>query len=938
MNKLPPLPIYLEKRLPTSKQIELKSSGGYHREAVTFELNGQSVTGQAGQTILQVAKDNGIDIPHLCYKEGLRGDGNCRACVVEIEGERTLAPSCCRTINDKLKVKTDSERALKSQKMVLELLKSDTTDTQFKLENELDFWVDKMAVTETRFVQKQIPAGDNSHPAIKLNLEACIRCTRCVRACREEQGNDVLGLSKRGNEAHIVFDIDDLVADSSCVSCGECIQACPTGALSATSDLIEADKKIDSVCPYCGVGCLVTYHVKDNKIVKVSGRDGPSNHSRLCVKGRFGYDYINHEDRLTQPMIRKKGRVKDPTMKDYDRSNPYADFEPVSWEEALDFAAAGLAKVLTEKGGNAIAGFGSAKCSNEEAYLYQKIMRARLKTNHIDHCSRLCHAASVVALLEGIGSGAVSNQVDDVQLADVAIVIGSNTTGNHPVAATWMKNAIEGKTKLIVMDPRQIELMYKADYAIQFKADTDVALMNAMLYTIIEEDLTDKAFIEKRTEGFAELKANLFDNDYSPERMADICGISAPVIREIAREYATAKNSMIFWGMGVTQHTHGTDNARCIIALALITGQVGRPGAGLHPLRGQNNVQGTSDLGVLPMYYPDYQKVGDEQTRYKFEAAWQTELNPVVGKMMMDIFKAIEYKEIFSMYIMGENPAMSDPDLNHTRKVLSMLEHMVCQDIFYTETAYFSDVILPASAFAEKTGTFTNTDRRVQLARQAVAPPEGVRQDLWILNEMGKRLNLEKSYDNAEQIFAEMREVMPSYAGITWQQLDNESSVTYPKTREDADSKPVIFENDFPTPNGLGKLVPAKFIPANELPDMEYPYVLITGRQLEHWHTGTMTRRSSVLDQLEPDALIMMNHLDIEKMGLSAGEWVKVKSRRGEIQARVRLDDGLREGEIFIPFVYYEAAANILTNSSVDPFAKIPEFKFCAVKVEPVAA
>lgn len=926
------LPIYKENKLPTSQKVELDLNGGYQRQEVTFELNGQTVTAKEGQTVIQVAKDNGVEIPHLCYKEGLRPDGNCRACVVEVEGERVLAPSCCRNVTADMKVKTNSERAIKSQKMVLELLKTDVSDALFNCDNELNLWADKLGVTTGRFEQKALKTGDNEHPAIKFNLEACIRCTRCVRACREEQGNDVLGLAKRGNDAHIVFDIDDEVKLSSCVSCGECVQACPTGALSVAADIEVADKVVPSACPYCGVGCLVDYHVKDNKIVKVTGRDGPANYSKLCVKGRFGFDYVNHQHRITQPMARKAGSPKDPTMTDYDPADPWKHFEPVSWEVALDKAAEGLLNVFNEKGGDGIAGFGSAKCSNEEAYAFQKLLRARLKTNHIDHCSRLCHAASVVALLEGIGSGAVSNQVDDVARTDVAMVIGSNTTGNHPVAATFMRQAQRDfGTKLIILDPRKIDLMRTADYAVQFAPDTDVALMNAMIHTIIEEGLTDDEFIKTRTEGFDAIKAN--SKDYAPEKMAAICGVPAKTIREIARVYATAENAIIYWGMGITQHSHGTDNARCIIALSLITGQIGRPGAGLHPLRGQNNVQGTSDLGVLPMYYPDYQKVGEAAMKEKFEAAWQTDLNPEVGKMMMDIFHSIEAGGISAMYIMGENPAMSDPDLNHSRKVLSMLEHLVSQDIFFTETAYFADVVLPSSAFAEKTATFTNTDRRVQLARQAVEMPEGTRQDLWITTQIANRLGMGWTYENAEDVFAEMRTVMPSYAGITWAQLESEHSVTYPKRAEDQPSEPVIFKDSFPTPNGLGKLVPATFRRAAELPDEDYPYVLITGRQLEHWHTGSMTRRAEVLDDLEPMPSVSVNAHDLARLGLDAGEKAKIFSRRGKVEAHIRVDNGLRDGEIFMSFAYYEAAANILTNPTVDPDAKIPEFKFCAVNI-----
>ncbi|PWQ96492.1 formate dehydrogenase subunit alpha [Leucothrix pacifica] len=899
---------------------------------ISFTLNGQKLQAEHGETILQVAKRSDITIPHLCYKDGLATDGNCRACVVEIDHERVLAPSCCRQPTEGMEVKSDSERAQKSQKMVLELLLSDMPETKYTPNNELTDWAEKMQVQTPRFDARKAVQQDLSHPAIAVNLDACIQCTRCLRACRDEQVNDVIGYAMRGAESKIVFDIDDPMGDSSCVGCGECVQACPTGALMPANNvgLEVPDKQVKSVCPYCGVGCQLTYNVKDNKILFVDGRDGPANQSRLCVKGRFGFDYVHNSERLTKPLIRRSDVPKNVDYIDFDPANPGTIFREASWDEALDFAADGLKKILKENGGEALAGLGSAKGSNEEAYLFQKLIRTGFKTNNVDHCTRLCHASSVIALLEGVGSGAVSNPMGDVSNADVIIITGANPTVNHPVGASWMKNAIKNGTKLILLDPRRSELTRHATHHVAFKPASDVALLNAMMHVIIKEDLTDKAFIESRTENYEELAAHL--ESYSPEAMEPVCGIKADKIREIARLYATADNAMILWGMGVSQHIHGTDNVRCLISLCMITGQIGREGTGLHPLRGQNNVQGASDVGLIPMVFPDYQPVTNEQARHRFETLWGTELSDKVGLTTVEIVNEAYNGNVKGLYVEGENPAMSDPDSNHARAGLAKLDHLIVQDIFLTETAYYADVVLPASAFPEKTGTFVNSDRSVQLGRQALDPPGEAKQDLWIIQEIAKRLGLDWQYDSAEPVFNEMRQGMDSIAGITWDRLQNES-VTYPCKEEGDAGSPIIFTDSFPTQSGKALLVPAAIVAPDETPDQEYPFVLITGRQLEHWHTGSMTRRASTLDALEPEAYVAVNQRDLLSLGLEAGDTLKLQSRRGEITVKTRIDDLTPAGTVYMPFCYFEGAANQLTNAALDPDAKIAEVKYCAVRI-----
>ena len=899
---------------------------------VEFKLNGKDVTAHGGETIIQAAKRHGVEIPHLCYKEGMRPDGNCRACVVEVKGERVLAASCCRAPAKGMEVTTDSERAVKSQKMVLELLMSDMPEKRHTLNSELDQWAAKLQIGKPRFEARHQPQADLSHHGIAVNLDSCIQCTRCVRACREEQVNDVIGYAFRGEHSKIVFDIGDPMGDSTCVACGECVQACPTGALMPAREvgLVKPDKQVHSVCPFCGVGCQLTYNIKDNKIISVDGRDGPSNHNRLCVKGRYGFDYVHHKQRLTKPLIRKPGVPKHADF-NMDPANPLAYFREASWEEALDLAADKLKEIRDTKGKTALAGFGSAKGSNEEAYLFQKLVRTGFGSNNVDHCTRLCHASSVAALIEGVASGAVSNQVSDVQHAEVIFLIGANPISNHPVAATWIKNAVKKGAKFIYADPRRSELARHATHYLQFKPDTDVALLNAMMHTIVHENLVDEAFIASRTIGYEDLKKNV--EGYSPEAMAPLCGIPAETIKEVARLYATSKGSMILWGMGISQHVHGTDNARCLIALTLMTGQIGKPGSGLHPLRGQNNVQGASDSGLIPMFLPDYQRVNVDASRERFEKLWNATLDPKPGLTVVEIIHAILDDEINGMYVMGENPAMSDPDAHHAREALAKLDMLVVQEIFLTETCYYADVILPATAWPEKDGTVTNTDRMVQLGRKAIDAPGDAKPDLWIIQELARRLGCDWNYSGPKDVFNEMRKGMNSIAGITYERLERESSVTYPCENEGDPGQPIVFIDKFPTPTGRARFVPADIIPANERPDTEFPFVLITGRQLEHWHTGAMTRRASVLDAIEPEPTALIHPLDLDALGAKAGDVISVASRRGIVSLYARADDGTPRGAVFIPFCFYEAAANLLTNPALDPVGKIPEFKYCAVKV-----
>ena len=917
-------------------------------DQITFIVDGEQVTADKGLTIWEVANGRGLVIPHLCHKPapGYRPDGNCRACMVEVEGERTLIASCIREASEGMVVTTNSNRAESARKMVVEMLLTDMPEREVSHNKSSHMWdmAEANGIDQSRFPKLEegcIPLLDNSHVAMSVNLDACIQCGLCVRACREVQVNDVIGMSGRGQNSYPTFDLADPMGDSTCVACGECVQACPTGALMPATVVDEAqvgdskdfDSETESVCPFCGVGCKVSLKVKDGKVKYVEGINGPANEGRLCVKGRFGFDYIHHEHRLTKPLIRRddapaKGLNVDP-------GNVLTHFREASWEEAMSHAAGGLAKLRQAHGGQSVAGFGSAKCTNEEAYLFQKLIRQGFKHNNVDHCTRLCHASSVTALIENVGSGAVTATFNEIKNADVAIVIGANPVENHPVAATYFKQFTKRGGKLIVMDPRGQGLKRHASHMLQFRPGADVSLLNAIMHVIVEEELYDKQYIEAYTENWEAEKEHL--KDFTPEAMEGICGIAPDVIRDVARTFAGAQAGMIFWGMGVSQHIHGTDNSRCLISLALMTGQVGRPGTGLHPLRGQNNVQGASDAGLVPMFVPDYRSVEDDAVREDIFGVWgrDEDWSNKRGLTVTEIVDQAYAGNIKGMYIQGENPAMSDPDVEHARDAFAKLEHLVVQDIFLTETACFADVILPASALYEKNGTVSNTNRQVQRVRPAVPPPGEAREDWKITVDLAQRLGLAWDYTDASQIFDEMKQVMASLDNITWERLKTET-VTYPSLSPTDPGQAVVFGDGFPRAGGRAKFTPASVIAPDEVPDTEYPMIMTTGRQLEHWHTGSMTRRAMVLDAMEPEANCSLHPKTLRALGVEPGGMVRLTTRRGSIDIMARADRAVSEDMVFVPFAYVEAAANVLTNPAIDPYGKIPEFKFSAVRVEAV--
>ncbi len=916
---------------------------------IEFELDGRPIEAEPGMTVLQATKASGIHIPHLCYHPMFSVSGCCRICVVEVEGGPKLLAACNTPVTPGLKVQTESDRVVRARREILHLyLANYPVDELFSepaSANKLRTYCEKYGVTSSQYAGGEVRhyETDGDNPFFERNLDKCILCERCVRMCDEVVGAHVYDMAFRGFDAKIIAGMDTGLEDSPCIFCGNCITVCPTGALEPVARLgvsstitsgaaassepapggragvqprIDGVKEIPTICPYCGVGCAMALQVDRGRIVGCRPLDGPANRTLMCVKGRFGWDFAQHPDRLTTPLIRRHGRL-----------------EPASWDEALDRIASRLGSIREKNSPDAICGISSSKCTNEENYLMQKLMRAAIGTNNIDNSARLCHASTVTGLSAAFGSGAATNTIAELETAGVILISGSNTLEAHPVIGFWVHRARARGAKIIVVDPRRTPMTDECYLHLQIAPGTDVPLYNAMMHVILDEGLEDREFIEKRTEGFADLEAVLVD--YTPEYASRICGVDPDQIRLAARTYASSRRSTILYAMGMTQHTHGTDNVVTIANLAIITGNVGRPSTGVYPLRGQNNVQGACDMGCLPELYPGYQHVMRAGVREKFESAWSRKLSAEPGLTVMEMFNGALQGKIKAMYIIGENPMLSNPDLKSVRQAIDELEFLVVQDIFLTETAELADVVLPAATWAEKEGTFANTERRVQLIQKAVEPPGQARADWEILCEVASRLGYPMSYGSAAEIMDEIASVTPYYGGIAHDRLGTEG-LQWPCPTKDHPGTVFLHHEKFS--RGMGLIHRVEYRPPAEVPDDNYPFVLITGRIYYQYHTGSMSRRSEGLESVAPECFIEVHPRTAGELGIEQGELVRVATRRGEVEVKAVITERVGPKVLFMPFHYSEAAANWLTNPEIDEKAKIPELKYCAASLRPASA
>lgn len=899
-----------------------------HTQTVTLSIDNQEVTVPKGTTILEAAKTLGVEIPTLCHLKELAPDGSCRMCVVEVEGGRRggLTTACTAHCQEDMVVSTHSEKVADSRRFILDLLLSNhklecfscgkNGDCQLQ-QYALDYGIDATSFTEG----KRMPCHqeDTSNPFFSYDPEKCIMCRRCARVCQLRQGRDVLSIANRGFETKMMPSYGQPFDQSICESCGNCVSSCPTGALKA-KDTKEYRKwetqKIPTTCPHCGTGSQMNLLVKNNRLVGVEPLDGPANKNLLCVKGKFAsYKFVGSGDRLTEPLIKRNGI-----------------FEPASWEEALALVSSKFNEIKAENGADALAGFSCSRATNEDNYVFQKMVRAAFGTNNVDNCARVCHSASVHGLAQTLGSGAMTNPIADItEDVDMILLVGSNPEEAHPVIGAQIRQAIQSGTQVVVVDPRKINLVKDSALHLQVQAGTNVAFANGMMHVILKEGLADRHFIEERTEGFSDLEKMVAD--YTPEKVAEICHIHPEDLIQAARMYAKAEKAPIIYCLGVTEHSTGTEGVMSMSNLAMLVGKVGKPGCGVNPLRGQNNVQGACDMGCMPYDFPGYQKVNNPEVIDKFEKAWHVPLNRNTGLTSTKVLPAATAGNVKGLYIFGEDPIVTDPDTGHVRQALESLDFLVVQELFMTETAAYADVVLPGISYAEKDGTFTNTERRVQRVRKAVEPRGQAREDYEIFCEVMTRMGYPCAYESAKEIMEEISAVTPSFGGINYERLEKESlqwpcrSLTDPGT-------PIMHVGSFARGKGLFKAIPYK--QAQELPDEEYPYLMSTGRMLYHYNTRAMTGRTEGINQIANHSYIEINAVDAQALGIQEGDKIEVHSRRGKIETYAAVGNRVFPQEVFMTFHFPDGNVNEITNAVFDDIATIPEYKVCAVAIKPV--
>ena len=885
-------------------------------EKISLTIDGQQVKAKKGMTVLEAVQAAGIYIPTLCHDPDLEPYGACRLCVVEIENVPGLPIACTTLATDGMVVHTETPAVNQVRHNVVELLTADHPSDCLTCPQNQQCELQKVAaylgITREPFPKTtRVFPVDISNPFFDLDRNRCILCARCTRACNEITGVGAIDLSYRGYETKVTTFGDKLLLESICQSCGECVTHCPTGAL-APKESRQPTHEVLTICPYCGVGCQMYLGIRGGQVISVRARsEGSPNRGWLCVKGRYGIsEFIHHPERLTTPLVRRNGKLAEAT-----------------WDEALDLVASKLANYKNDE----VAVISSAKCTNEDNYVIQKLARVALGTNNVDHCARLCHAPTVTGLVQSFGSGAMTNSMNEIGDAACILAIGTNTTAAHPVIGFFIKQAVlKGEAKLIVANPRQIDLCRYADIWLRHKPGTDVALLMGMMRVIVDEGLLDSSFIKERCENFDAFKESL--NDFDLDFVEGITGVPKEKVVEATRLYATNKPATLLYAMGITQHSHGTDNVLATANLAMLTGNIGKPSTGVNPLRGQSNVQGACDLGALPNVYPGYQAVSDPAIREKFELAWVCPLSAEPGLTLTEIFEAGYRRQIKAIYLVGENPVLSEPCARHAQEALMELDFLVVQDLFMSETARLAHVVLPAASFAEKEGTFTNTERRVQRVRKAIAPLGDSKPDWWIASQIGQRMG-NKGFDftHPSQIMDEIASLTPSYGGISYSRLED-GGLQWPCPTEDHPGTPYLHSQLFA--RGKGRFMPLKYKPPMELPDDEYPLILTTERSLFHFHTGTITRKVRGLNIFRPEELVEMNPADASALGIADGEMIKVTSRRGEVVAKAKVTEVSPVGVVAMSFHFAESPTNVLTNPALDPVSKIPELKVCAVKVE----
>lgn len=960
---------------------ENKMNGQNNPAPVTLTIDGKKISARPGESVLQAALAHGVDIPRLCYHPDLSASGGCRLCLVQIEGRPNPAPSCGLQCENGMVIQTNTALIEKMRRDIIDLFVSDHPMRCAVCDKngacDLQKYAYQYGIDETTHdfeISKPLYQDDN--PFFIRDHEMCITCGKCVRVCDEIVGANAIEFAERSFGTHIATPFELALSESTCVFCGSCVQVCPTAALLPVSRLRKGREwelqRTRTVCGYCGVGCQIEYAAKNGEILYGQGfPEAPANGEYTCVKGRFGWDFATSPERLRHPLVHKEiatalnlpideqATQSDAVLKTREGKN----FVAVSWDAALALAAQKLADTVNELGADSVAGLASARCTNEENYLFQKFMRATLGTNNVDHCARLCHSSTVTGLGMAFGSGAMTNPIRDIRDADCIFITGSNTAESHPVISYEVVRAVKSGANLLIIDPRRVPLVDHASLWLQPKPGTDEFVFFALAHVILREGWADAEFINTRTEGFDAFVESV--KQFTPEIAELQSGVPAEKIEQAARMYALGErkienverstlsvqrgNSTILYAMGITQRSNGTELVLSLANLALLTGQIGKPSTGINPLRGQSNVQGACDVGALPDVLPGYQKVVNQEARARVNQEWGVEIPDQPGLTVVEMMQAALDKKIRAMYIMGENPMLSDPDVTHVEHALKTLDTLIVQDIFLTETAQHAHIILPASTWLEKDGTYTNTERRVQMLAPVLEPPGDCKTDWEIVCELGKRLEekLHGNKGNAEtmhswhfantaEIMHELARVTPIYRGVRHERLKGDG-LAWPVLDENHPGTPILHREKFS--RGLGKfhaLIPQ--LP-HEQTDADYPLILTTGRILYQYHTGSMTRRSEGLAWREPRGYAEINPVDAAKIGLRDGGWVIIKSRRGQVRTQARLGERVPPGVVFYSFHWKEGPANVLTHAEkLDPYAKIPEFKVSAVRIENPAA